>query len=140
MRPIAPHRLRRGTALLLLLAYLPACTEWHPLPGPQPAARLIGEQDLLVTLRDGNQVELLKARAGRDSVVGLAGARYHKVRTAIALRDIRDLAERRPDNGKTGLAVLGVTAGVLGLALLALAAAVGSSITYQLGCPAAECP
>ena len=135
MRQSVSGSFHRAVALVALLAYVPACTEWHPLPGPQPARQLMGEHDLLLTLRDGSRVSLLKARVQGDSLVGMAGPRYPKVRRAVALAEVRGLADRRMNEGKSVAAMVG---GGL-LALVAMGIAASESMNFAVACQPPGC-
>ncbi|HEY9384919.1 MAG TPA: hypothetical protein VIP80_15525 [Gemmatimonadales bacterium] len=142
MRRATSSSLHRAIALVVVLAYLPACTEWRPLPGPQPAQRLSGEHDLLITLKDGTRVTLLKARVTGDSLVGQAsqgGSRYRKIRRAVALSDIRELADRQYSEGKSAAAMAGGMLGAGVLALVALGIYVNQSMSFEIGCPPPGC-
>jgi hypothetical protein len=139
MRPLVSNRLHRAIALVALLAYLPACTEWHPLPGPQPARGLSGEHDLLLTLKDGSRVTLLQARVQGDSLVGLAAPRSRKVRRAIALTEVREVADHRIDEGRSAIAMVGGVVGVGLLALVAMGIAVSESMSFEIACQPAGC-
>jgi hypothetical protein len=138
MRHAVACSIRRGIALVTLLAYVSSCTEWHPLPGPQPARRLMGEHDLLLTLRDSTRITLLSARVSGDSLVGRTGSRYHPVRRAVALQEVHTLADRQYNDGMTAAAALSIMGGLLLGVYVGLAFEMGP--TFQLACQPAGCP
>jgi hypothetical protein len=69
-----------------------------------------------ITRTDGTSATLRQAAVSGDSLVGYADGDPPQ-RTAIALRDVARVDERRVDADRTGLAVIG---GIVGLGVAAL--------------------
>jgi hypothetical protein len=110
-------RFRRVVSLLLLAAYLPACTSYHqteqPLAqltvAPKPVSRLC------ITKRNGVRVEVLEPRVISDSLVGLTTTPGQAAgRVAIPLAEIQSTEVRKFDAGKT-VAVLVIIGGSVAL-------------------------
>ncbi|HEX5004586.1 MAG TPA: hypothetical protein VFV65_04680 [Gemmatimonadales bacterium] len=113
---------RAVVSVILLAAYLPACTAYHatstPLAElttpPNPVGRVC------VTKFSGAQVEVLQPRVAHDTLFGMNGARGMATSgVAIALSDIKSTEIRKLDGGKTLVAVL-VIGGVMVLAGLGM--------------------
>ncbi len=104
---------RSLAATLCLAAYLSGCTGWHEVAMGSPPPISDHAQSLRLTLTDGRPIELRNARIVGDSVIGGSPAR-----TSVAVHDIKTLAERRANGGKTMLAVIGTLGALAAVGLL----------------------
>jgi hypothetical protein len=106
---------------LLFVTYLNACTSWQ-VQGVPPERVLQDPQytrkGVRITTVDNRRLEILRPRLKGDTLVGQA----RDTVVAVPLMDIRDLAVRRSDGGRTLLLVLGLAA-TAGLGFLILLAA-----------------
>lgn len=118
---------RRVVSLLLLAAYLPACTSFQATT--QPLAELTAApkppEHLRVTTNDGAVVEVDGPRVVNDSLFGttvVTGARGEPSMKAVAipLAGIRTVEVKKSDGSGTMMLVVGVAAA---LVLLGVAAA-----------------
>ena len=112
--------IRRAIAATTLLGYLAGCTGWHDIGTIAPAPAPQRPQFLRVTLLNGSRLELRNARIVGDSVVGEVGAQAHRERTSIAVRDIKQIDNRKVSGGNTAALVLGILAGTTIAGYLAL--------------------
>ena len=103
---LTPRHFGHSIVVVSLLACLPGCMEWHNLPAVQPVPNAERQQDLRVTLRDGMQLELRKARVIGDSIIGEAGHWSKPIRTAVALQEVQSVSDRRFSGVETALVVL----------------------------------
>ena len=110
--------LRPRIACTLLLCYLPACMTWHVEEQASPL-QLISTQHLRtirLTRTDGSRVVLDEPRiAAGDSVVGV----HYGVKSTIAASDVTQVATRRVSAGKTIGLFFGLSAAVVGAAVIA---------------------
>jgi hypothetical protein len=132
LRPSTPHHAIRpftpaGTRGLVAAALVASagCHSWQrrPLPADAPPAVSRG-RPVRVVRADQSTLELARPAIVGDSLVGEAGT--PPVRTAVALRDIRRLDERRVSAARTGGLVAG-SAGIVFLLLIAAATAAALS-------------
>ena len=107
--------IRRIVSLLLLAAYLPACTAYHQTDAsvaqltasPKPVDRI------RVTKLDGTRVQIWGPRVALDSVIGMNQAPGKETgRVAIALADIQSLEVKEVDALMTGVGVVGTLVGI----------------------------
>lgn len=129
MRGSLTARFHRTISAICLVAYLSGCTGWHAMATMSPAPADARPQFLRVTMKDRHRLELRDARITGDSVIGEAGFRPNRVRTAVALRDVSRLEDRQVSAGNTSVAVLGLLA-AMGVGFLAIA----SSVHTGYGC------
>jgi len=119
-----------------LVAYLPGCMGWHTVTTTEPLGRSAGEQRLRLTVRGGERLELRKATIVGDSVIGESGRSSQRTRTAVALRDIQQVDNRRLSAGNSIAAVVGIGAVAVGVGLVVVAASLESSLQCMpFGCP-----
>ena len=128
-------RLRALILLALFVVNQAACTSWQaPKVTPQEYATHPPGGTVRVTPKDpqGNpqrSVVLTGARFARDSVTG----RDHKNRRiAFSLQQVAAIEVRRPDDGATGLLLVGVAALIAGGVVVAIG--VGNSLSCILSC------
>ena len=95
-----------------LAASLAGCTAWHEVAVGSPPPISDHPQSFRVTLTDGRQWELRKARIVGDSLVGQSGSWSTPVRTAFAVRDIKRFDDRKTNIGTTVGLILGIMAAV----------------------------
>jgi hypothetical protein len=119
--------IRRVVSLLLLAAYLPACTSYQATT--QPVAELTATpkppEHLRVTTNEGVVVEVDGPRVVNDSLFGTtvaSGPRGEPATKAVAipLSGIRTVEVKRPDGSKTTILVIGIVGAMV---LLGVAAA-----------------
>jgi len=117
---------RRVVSVLLLVAYLPACTSYQATT--QPVAELTAApkppEHLRVTTADGAQIDVNAPRVVNDSLYGttaVTGARGEPTTRAVAipLANVRTVEVRKSDGTSTMMLVVGV---VGALVLLGVAA------------------
>lgn len=106
---------RRVVSLLLLAAYLPACTAYHQTnetvaqltAPPKPVDRV------RITRVDGTRIQVWGPRVALDSVIGMDKAPGKETgRVAIALADIQALEVKEVDALMTGVGVVGTMVGI----------------------------
>ena len=106
---------------LLLVTYLNACTSWQ-VQGVPPERVLqdpqYNQKRVRITTVDNRRLEILRPQLRSDTLVGQAKDTV----VTVPLLEIRDLAVRRPDTGRTFLFVLGLAAAA-GIGYLILLAA-----------------
>lgn len=135
--PMTLLRVRRSSiALLLLLAYLPACTSWH-VGTPTPEAFIQREHPKVVrvTRIDGTRVTLTNPILAGDSLTGLSRPSDYirdTTRVTIALSDVQSVAVEKFSAGKA-LIVAGAVVGAL--LIIWVADCSGRSGWDALGCP-----
>lgn len=64
------HSIRRLIAGACLLAYARACSYWQGVPGSPPAPLPEGRDQVRISLKDGSQLTLEKAKIVGDSLIG----------------------------------------------------------------------
>lgn len=107
-----------------LAVFAGGCQAWRRVPVGQPGPGYPGEPRVVrATLADGRTVTLAGARVERDSLVGTlvpSDASGAWSRTAVALRGVRRMEQRRSNLARVGdgLVVGAVLAGVAVLGLL----------------------
>jgi hypothetical protein len=103
-------------SLFLLLTYLNACTSWRVagVPPQQAIEDSHYRKSVRVTTADHRTIEVSHPQLRQDTLVGQVNNRP----IAIPLSEIRTLAVRRTDTGRTILLLVGLAA-VTGAALLA---------------------
>ena len=112
------------SALVLLAVAASGCYRWTTPAPPSPTAAEARLGQVRVTLTDGWQLLLYKARVQRDSLVGdtLAGALLapgvHAPPLAIPLANIRSLSSRQFSAGRTALLAVSVPVVSVGIAAL----------------------
>jgi hypothetical protein len=107
---------RRLTALVLLLTYLPACSTWRV--ENVPPAQLVQSEapsEVRITRADSSTLVLGFPRVVGDSLLGRAGG----AQLGIPVTDVRAIATRHGDAGKTALLALGVLGAVIAVAVVA---------------------
>lgn len=99
-------RRRSFASLVLLLAYLPACTSWQATGTPlaELTAPPKASPDLRVTTATHGPMELTGARGIGDSLVGVIAA-PGTGRRVVLLPAITKVEVRKADAGKTGLLI-----------------------------------
>jgi len=111
---------RRAVSLLLLAAYLPACTSYQATT--QPVAELTAAPNapshLRVTTSNGATVEVDEPRVVNDTLYGStwttgAGGKQSAGVMTIPLADIRTVEVKKGDATKTLLLVGGIVGGIL---------------------------
>jgi len=124
---------RRTVSMLLLAAYLPACTAYRltdePLAqltaSPKPVGRVC------VTKLNGIQVEVWEPRVAGDTLFGSNAAPGKATAgVAIALADIQSTEVRKFDTGRTVVAVV-VIGGVLTLAGLVMKSVMDDTMKWS---------
>ena len=101
-------RLTQVTTVVLLIAFLPACTSYRSIEDPVPVVRAEKEPitRIRLTLQNGERVELVQARVSGDTVYGaLKGGESRTIPLANAAKV--ELRRNNPD--KTAGFVLGAT-------------------------------
>jgi hypothetical protein len=128
---------RRAVSVLLLAAYLPACTSFQSTS--QPLAELTAPpkpvNKVRVTTTAGRAIEVDAPRVVNDTLFGsawTAGSGGKQVTEAVALplADIRTVEVKKSDGTTTALLLVGIV-GVV--ALLAVAAKDATPETIPLG-------
>jgi hypothetical protein len=106
--------LRRPTALVLLGLQILACTSWKT-PAVSPQELVAGEtpKAVRVTRSDGSQVVVIRPRVTGDNLTGQRPGRTDASHPAqevvvVPLSDIRSVAVRRGDTGRTVLLIVGL--------------------------------
>ena len=109
-------RLTQVTAVVLLVAYVPACTSYQALVDPVEGLRAPAKpiERARITLVSGERFELEKPVILGDS---LSGTRKDVGSVSVGLSDIMKAEVRRPDTDKTVGLVVGIVvlAGVAAL-------------------------
>lgn len=104
----------RLTALVLLLAYLPACQSWRTeTVTPQAVVEANHPDQLRVVRADGTKQVLHRPAIVADTIRGRAGE------PAIPLSDVQAVETRHGDPGKSLLLGVGIVGGVLAVVILA---------------------
>jgi hypothetical protein len=130
----------RPIAAFVLAAMLPqlgACTSWRVQPlTPAQALRDSRPRDVRVRLRhDSSAVVIPEAQIIGDSIVGYkepGTLRFTPQRIAVPLADVRDVAVRKVDAGRTVLASV-FAVGLLGLTTWGIVAAIRGIDINPLG-------
>jgi len=111
------RRLRAGLSLLLLAAYLPACTSYRTVDDPvealQPSPKPV--RKARVTVDTGERFEVVSPRVSGDS---LQGQLHDGTAVSVSMGEIQALEVRTHDGKKTGWLIVGSV-------LAAIAAAFG---------------
>ena len=119
---------RRSIACALLLCYLPACTSWHVHEGVSPLQFITTEHPRVVRLTrtDGTRMVLDQPQvAAGDSLVGVRSG----VRSGVAVSDVTQVAISKFSPGKTIGLFVGLSAVVVGIAVIACLS--GPGCAYQ---------
>ena len=104
----------RLTALVLLLAYLPACQSWRTeTVTPQAVIAANHPEQVRVVRADGTKQVLHRPMVVADTLRGSAGE------PAIPLSDVQAVETRHGDPGKSLLLGVGIVGGVLVAVILA---------------------
>jgi hypothetical protein len=107
----------RFIALVLLLAYLPACHSWRTeTVTPQAVIEAKHPDQIRVARADGTKQVLHQPAVVGDTLRGTARE------PAIPLSDVQAVETRHGDTGKTLLLGLGIAVGVVAAAAIACAA------------------
>jgi len=109
--------LRRSIACALLLCYLPACTSWHVHEGVSPLQFITTQHPSLVRLTraDGSHVEIDHPQvAAGDTLTGI----HNTVLSRVAVSDVTQVATPRVSAGKTIGLFVGLSAVVVGSAVI----------------------
>ena len=110
--------LRRPIACALLLCYLTACTSWHVVEGVTPQQLVSTQHPRVVRLTrvDGSHMVLDQPRvAAGDSVSGV----HDGVLSSVAVSDVTQVATSKFSPGKTIGVFVGLSAVVVGVAVIA---------------------
>jgi hypothetical protein len=110
--------LRRSIASTLLLCYLAACTSWHVKQGVSPRQVISTEhpRTVRVTRTDGSRISLDEPRiVTGDSLVGV----HNGVRSSVVVSDVTQVATQKFSPGKSIGLVLGLSAAVVAVAVIA---------------------
>jgi len=118
-------RARRTVALVLLSCYLPSCTNWHTQrAGVETVVESRQPDKIQIMTHYGDKFALANPRIEGDSLVGIQyNVSMNPPRRAVALSDIRQVALRKTDVGKT----VGLVVGLGVAALLVVAASSDNS-------------
>ena len=118
-------RARRTVALVLLSCYLPSCTSWHTQrAGVETVVESRQPDKIQIMTHYGDKFALANPRIEGDSLVGIQyNVSMNPPRRAVALSDIRQVALRKTDVGKT----VGLVVGLGVAALLVVAASSDNS-------------
>ncbi len=102
-------RLTQVTAVVLLIAFLPACTSYRTIENPAPVIRAEKEPIMRIrlTLQSGERIELVQATVSGDTVYG--ALRKGGESRAVPLADASKVELQRADSDKTVGFVLGVS-------------------------------
>ena len=102
MMPLIKHGRTRLTALVLLLAYLPACHSWHTETiAPQAIIAAKHPDQIRIVRADGTTQVLHRPTLISDALRG------SPPETAVPLADVRAIATRRTSVPLTALTVVG---------------------------------
>jgi hypothetical protein len=114
----------RTCALVVTASAAAACHSWQGRPvAPATPPALSGNSTVRITRTDRSTLVVDRARVEGDSIVGEVGRPPERV--AVALRDVRQLDERRVSAARTGGLVIG---GSMVVVLLLIAAAVAAAL------------
>jgi len=111
---------RRVVSLLLLAAYLPACTSFQVTS--QPLAQLTAQptpvEKVRVTTADGAQIDVNSPRVTNDTLYGsmwtaASGGKQSAGVVTIPVTDIRTVEVRKSDGSSTAMLVIGIVAAVV---------------------------
>ena len=103
--------IRRGVALILLLALLPSCVSYHSATVPEISS--IRQRDLRLTLDDQSKVILMRALLQSDTIRGYRSDGQAQARSleAIPLANVQGIEVREFAKGRAiALGLIGVTA------------------------------
>jgi hypothetical protein len=108
------------SAIVLLAAAVSGCYRWTRPAPPAPSTLGARTGQVRVTLTDGGQVLLYRARVQGDSLLGDTSLVWGDLapRAAIPLADIRALSIRQFSVGRTTLVAVSIPVAVVGMALL----------------------
>jgi hypothetical protein len=111
---------RRVVSLLLLAAYLPACTSFRPAPEPLTALNAGSKpvKQVRVVTTNGAQIDVNAPRVANDTLFGTTwmtgpGGKQVSEAVAISVADLRTVEVRRSDGGKTALLIGGIVVGMI---------------------------
>jgi hypothetical protein len=123
--------LSQVTAIVVLVAYLPACTSYQALADPVAGLRAPVKpvERARITLVSGERFELRNLTVIGDS---LSGVREGAGPTSLAFAEVAKAEVRKPDSDKTAGLVVGILA-VAGLAALLVANAVAPGCILDCG-------
>jgi len=110
--------LRRSIACALLLCYLAACTSWHVQEGVSPLQFITTEHPRLVRLTrtNGSHVQIDNPQiAAGDTLTGA----HNTVLSRVAVSDVTQVATPKFSAGKTVGIFVGLSAVVVGIAVVA---------------------
>jgi type IV pilus biogenesis protein CpaD/CtpE len=115
---------RPMVVLVLLLLSVSGCVSWGNQPTPAPSSSQRLPDPVRVTRNDQSVLTLDDAAVSGDSIVGYAGS--DRVRTAVALADVRTMQARKTDFLATVGVTTAITLAAIGIALtIALASLYG---------------
>jgi hypothetical protein len=130
-----PMSFRRAVSVLLLAAYLPACTSFQSTS--QPLTELTAPpkpvNKVRVTTTAGRAIEVDAPRVVNDTLFGStwtagSGGKAGAQAVALPLVDIRTVEVRKSDSGSTVILVVAIVGGVV---LLAVAGNAWTSSTLE---------
>jgi len=118
MIAVVPYQRRKGhtwlRALILLVAYLPACQAWHTeAVTPRAVIEANHPDQVRVVRADGTKLVLHRPMVVADTLRGRAEE------PAIPLSDVEAVETRHGDPGKSLLLGVGIVGGVLAAVVLA---------------------
>jgi len=116
-----PRLSRLAAVPLLACSLLGACTTWRSRPVSEPGAAAFVAKQARVTRADGTALVLADAQVRGDSLWGTAA---RGARVAVALRDVRRVEVRRPNELGTAILATFAAAAVAVLVLVSSRAAV----------------
>jgi hypothetical protein len=124
MSPVISGSRTRLTALLLLLAYLPACHSWRTeTVTPQAVIEAKHPEQIRIIRADGKKQVLHQPAVVADTLRGTARE------PAIPVSDVQALQTRHGDTGRSILLGLGIVVG----AMVAAGIACGATDCLDLG-------
>lgn len=114
---------RRVVSLLLLAAYLPACTGFQATS--QPLSELTAPpapvQQLRVTTKDGKRTTVLSPTVVSDTLRGFAGSRSTDIVVIlIPVADIASVEVGKPKDDATSIIVIVIVGAVIGGLVVAM--------------------
>jgi hypothetical protein len=130
-------RLRRVVSIVLLAAYLPACTHYQPTA--QPLAELAAPPDpvrqVRVTLTSGARIQVTSPRVESDTLRGTEGySRTSGPPVAIPLSAITKVEMVQPAKKLSTGAAIAIVVGTAGIVALLVVAGADEPPCWTIGC------